>query len=109
MPYVQFFFHYPLLCRAASLAVGFLLALPFLNPASMQQRSSADGSGRRLQADASFGTNLEMVAGSSQDGLDAGSSTSPRMAVMPPMAAVLGEGARLFLVPAADTIRLRHL
>lgn len=69
-PELQYYIHYSLMARAASLAIGTLSALPFLEPGSVQPGVAAD------------------LAASCETG--ATSCKAPRMAVMPARLATLG-------------------
>lgn len=76
---LQYWLHYPLLGRAACLAIGCLLALPFLNPSSVKDSRQQGDSGEGVSAS----------SGNGENGGSAG-ETMPRISIMPPMTAVLG-------------------
>lgn len=123
---LQFHLHYPLLCRAASLAIGCLTALPLLDSccwraaAPRQQSASGRHAAAALQhcnnESSSSSRRDQGPAHSSGDGSAApaaGNSTDagtvPQLSAMPPMVVILGEhraAAPVLTTPCCTAVTL---
>ena len=106
---LQFQFHYPLLCRAASLAIGYLTALPLLDsrywrPPAPKQQSAAQHRGVAVQQPCENGNLSSSSIRDQRAGHSSGDSsaaatadkstddvTAPQLPAMPMIVTVLGE------------------